>query len=82
MYFTLANNVSGAVTKTAVNFTLDGGTPVFYNHEPDLATTDFNYKAPVYQHDSLDNIHHTLVISTSQAFPDPVYVNFDYAIYT
>ncbi|KJA24265.1 hypothetical protein HYPSUDRAFT_136582 [Hypholoma sublateritium FD-334 SS-4] len=82
VFFTLANNISGAATQTAVNFTLDGGPPTFYNHDPELSTTDFQYKVLVFQNDSLDNIHHTLVISTSQFFPDPVYVNFDYAIYT
>ena len=82
VFFVLFNNAgSGVTTMTEVNFTIDGNSPVFFQHIPDTSTNDILFNQLVFHQQGLENVQHTLVISTS-GVDDAVYVNFDYAIYT
>ena len=75
------NNGNGADTLTEANFTVDGNSPVLFQHVPNMAITDVLFNQMVFHQQGLENTQHTLVISTAGVNYD-VYVNFDYAIYT
>lgn len=82
VFLTLANNAGdGITTLTETNFTIDDGTPTFFRHTPDMATTDFEYQFPAFVQERLEHRTHTLRARISG--PDEhLFINFDYAIYT
>uniref|UniRef100_A0A8H7Y1U1 Uncharacterized protein n=1 Tax=Psilocybe cubensis TaxID=181762 RepID=A0A8H7Y1U1_PSICU len=82
VFFILANNMgTGIITQTVANFTLDGGQPQLFTHQPDPNTKDLNYGQLVFSLTNLTNSEHTLVISASEVHINS-YINFDYAVYT
>ncbi|KAF5389024.1 hypothetical protein D9757_005053 [Collybiopsis confluens] len=83
VFFILANSNSsiGPVT-TAANFTLDAVFQGTYTHPPDPNSPafQFNKSALAFSKIGLVNRTHNLLISTSGI--GPIFVNFDYALYT
>ncbi|EDR06594.1 uncharacterized protein LACBIDRAFT_328857 [Laccaria bicolor S238N-H82] len=71
VYFILANTIVNSA-----NFTLDSDEPELYSYQPSAT----QYNATVFFRSNLPNTLHTLNISTTGL--TPLYVNFDYAIYT
>ncbi|KAJ3529460.1 hypothetical protein NMY22_g8993 [Coprinellus aureogranulatus] len=82
VFLTLAHNSGdGITTLTETNFTIDDGPPTFFRHTPDMTRTDFEYQFPAFRQENLDHRTHTLKARIDG--PDyPLFINFDYAIYT
>lgn len=85
VFFILANNPGPqhpfTITETAANFTLDNEPPVLFQHVPNNLTEEMLYNQLVFQQTNLESTQHLLIISVS-GIQRPVWVNFDYAIYT
>ncbi|KAF5330569.1 hypothetical protein D9619_005255 [Psilocybe cf. subviscida] len=84
-FFTLVDNQAlfpQVTTLTSVDFFLDGNPlqPPF-QYVP-TEQHKFVYQHPVLVKDGLDNRDHTLVISGFPKGGPPIYINFDYALYT
>lgn len=82
MFFILANFAyaepfKDRSTLNSANFTLDGNEPVLFGSE----VSGHHYNVLVFSQTMLSNTLHTLNISTSGPL-GPIYVNFDFAIYT
>ena len=82
VFFILVNNIGSDITTlTIANFTLDEGEPELFQHIPDPLNSDILYKQPVFIRENLENMEHSINISVSKVL-EPVYLNFDYMIYT
>ena len=82
MFFILANFAyaepfKDRSTLNSANFTLDGNEPVLFSSE----VSQYQNDVLVFSQTMLSNTLHTLNISTSGPL-GPIYVNFDFAIYT
>ena len=81
MFFILANFINISTLNSA-NFSVDRNAPVlFATTIPVLPTLTPQYDVLVFSQTNLSNTLHTLNITTSGPV-GPIYVNFDYAIYT
>ena len=75
--FAYAGALEDILTLNSANFTLDSNEPVLFSSE----VSGFHYDVLVFSQTMLSNTLHTLNISTSGPL-GPIYVDFDYAIYT
>ncbi|KAF6763708.1 hypothetical protein DFP72DRAFT_1059764 [Ephemerocybe angulata] len=81
VYTTLANNCGeGITTLMETNFTIDDSPPVFFQHKPDMTTTDFSYQFLAFSREGLEHRTHTFSAVTNGPKYD-IYLNFDYAMY-
>ncbi|KAF5334532.1 hypothetical protein D9611_013813 [Ephemerocybe angulata] len=83
VYLTLANNCcgDGVTTLTEANFTVDDWPPLFYQHQPDMTTTEFAYQQLAFSQTGLEHKEHTFT-GVIDGPKYGIYLNFDYAIYT
>jgi len=80
--FFITVNFINYSTLNSANFSVDGNAPVlFATTIPALPTLTPQYNVLAFSQTNLSNTLHTLNISTSGTY-GPIYVNFDYAIYT
>lgn len=82
VYFVLANQPTeaGTPTLTNVSFTLDGHAESPFTHNPNLASSDYDYSTLVFSKASLENAQHSLV-ATAEATDTSSLILFDYAKY-
>jgi hypothetical protein len=87
MFLTIANNVdcgnAGLNTSLEANFILDDGVPVPFRHGlPNRNVRDaFLYQQLAFSETGLEHRIHTLSITVASP-GQPLFVGFDYAIYT
>ncbi|EDR06466.1 uncharacterized protein LACBIDRAFT_294668 [Laccaria bicolor S238N-H82] len=79
VFFILGHLNTSPVTLNSANFTLDSNQPVLFESNANY----IQYDVLAFSQSNLSNTLHTLFISTSgPGTYGPIYVNFDYAIYT
>ena len=82
VFLTLAHNCGkGVTTLTEANFTIDDGPPTFFRHVPNMNRRNYDFQFPAFVREGLEHRLHTFNSRTSG--PNyPIFINFDYAIYT